>query len=513
MNVDFRSQVSRAGFRATPKTRSISEKTQRTFGFKYNYEPLRLFLARSLLVDETPRLANIPAKQHMSLRGEQLFGANELDVWVSVLIEAMQSTTPPTITELRTFVETHIDRGAGLFKADADKLHWSPREIAASLGRKLPSGGRARAPGSIGDQPMTVALGLVEAVGEAAVEYRVTVNRVSEPPHWLLLGRDAGDRTEALVNALIRLRDDSDAPTMVIDCEGGLARRLVEAQGGVGGGTSPIVVIDAATDAVPLNLFADAASGAIFAQASVHQAIHALQRCIPSLRKNSYEAFLTTEAMNRIDRGGQVTLNHLAQAFSNQFRQDKDAQAAVADLAPLAAVNSDSQLMDPAKFFGGSWLIDVSTIGSGGAADAITLMVTQALAAWVEAEGPLPGISAHRQLGLIMVINGARRLLAEPNNRALEELMGGGWSRGVLVMLATTGADDLQHQPREMAENIGTAIAFSCPARRGMRLLGDVYGRKLLTDEFSGANLPTGVALVAHRGRAPTVVRTWAGID
>ena len=509
MQSDFRAQVAHAGFRASPTTRDLCRKVQTIFGFRYYYEPLRMFMARSLVEQTPPPLPTLGDKKDLSLRGEQLFGAQELDAWVSVLLETNEAGEQPRISDLRNAAESHIARGAELFQLEADAADWQPTAVVGALAAHVPSGvGSSAHVAPAHSTPIRLQLGDVSEDALTGVATDCLANRADSQPHILVLGRDDRSRAGTALHMAEQLNLVHQIPVLIIDTEGN-CRDLVRSGFAWPDAPSALRIVDVGTDAIPLDLFEASKHGKMFFAHQADQVIEAIQRALPALRTTRHGDALR-EIMNELaDAGDAVGLSQVVQACSAREAKRGGTEATLQELHELATTHLFDGAMAPAEFLAESWLIDLSGLPREEHRHLVTLLLVDAVTAHLEGCPIEPDMGRFRRVKHATVIDSATRLLADAKHRGFDELLGSGWSRGEAILLTTPHPGDLQRQPRSRAEQFGGVIAFECYARRGMRLLGDIYGRKLLQDEFGREELAPGVALCRLPGQAPRKVRCW----
>ena len=509
MQSDFRSRVARAGFRASPTTRDLCRKVQTIFGFRYYYEPLRMFMARSLVEPTPPPAADLSGKNDLSLRGEQLFGANDLDAWVSVLLESIQAGREPRLHDLRVAAEAHIDRGAGLFELEAAAKDWHAAGIVRSLAEHLPRSmdENVSEADTIVD-PIQVEPGDVSEDMSTKEPVRWVLNRAARLPHLLVLGRDDRARAGTALFVAEQANAQQQVPVLVIDTEGH-CRELLRSGFAWVDGSSALEVVDVGKRPVPLNLFESSRHGTLFFAHQGDRAIECLQRALPELRGKKHASGLRRVMDDMTEAGELLQLSRIAEAYGKVVEASGSGESALAQLRTLAASPLFEARFTPSEFFRTPRLIDLSGIADDNLRHLVTLLLIETLTAWLEGSSPAAEVAGHRKVRHMVVLDRATRLFAEPNHRALDELLGIGWSRGEAVVLTTPDPDDLQRQPRSRASQFGGAIAFACHARRGMRLLGDIYGRKLLQDEFRGGELPAGLAFCRLPGQDARKIQCW----
>ena len=502
MPADYRTQIAKAGFHASPQTKDLCKTVQQAYGFRYYYEPLRMFLARSLMEPDAPAVATLSPSKDLTIRGEQLFGAGDVDVWISLLTEAMASDGAPRVRDLRTAVEAHIARGAILFKQLATEAHWEPAAMVDAMGSFLSRQDSSHYTETPVDAvPIQVRLGDIKDgtdVGPALVH---VVGAADEQPHILVVGQNTANRANYMAGVALHLMAQSPAPMLALSNQPRFRDRLATPALGQSNSPHAITVVDFIQQPLPLDLFAEARHGAVAIRHLVDRVAHAMERAFSEFRFKQVGAWLREHMTAELGAGQVVSLASVARAFVIAFEDNRRLQPTRQAMQTLIPLHDSDDLQQPATFFSKSWQLDLSGLPSDSHRKLVSLLMVDALTAHLESRPRQPetGVRVPSQL---VFFDSAEPLFEEANHRGFDELMGMGWSRGVMMMLGVSGPGELQRQPRERARDFGAAVSFACHARRGMRLFGDLYGRKLLQDEFSRDELPSGIAL-ARAGLQP----------
>ena len=140
----------------------------------------------------------------------------------------------------------------------------------------------------------------------------------------------------------------------------------------------------------------------------------------------------------------------------------------------------------------------------------MVLLVLDSLRSYVLALADTAVVNGYRTLRHLLVIDEARRILAQKRNESLVDLIRQGRSKGQVAMLLSQDPSDFDGQTEDFTKQLGTVVAFSCSqSPRGLKALQGAYGRRLQPLEFSEAQLPAGVAFAKLPGREAERIRCW----
>ena len=121
-----------------------------------------------------------------------------------------------------------------------------------------------------------------------------------------------------------------------------------------------------------------------------------------------------------------------------------------------------------------------------------------------------PSTGNFRSLRYLLIVDEARKVLRDRRSESLVDLIRKGRSKGVTVMLLSQDPSDFEGEVDDFTRQLGTVVAFACAqTQRGLRNLIGVFSRKVLPEEFSGSQLPRGIAFVKAPGKTPERINCW----
>lgn len=517
MDLDLRQQAAKAGFKCSRKTFDFCSILRSTFGFQYHYEPARLCIARSLREPSLPAPASIPSSDAAApIRGEQLFGSDQIDVWLTLLIEANRFGPDGTVNDLRQAVEAHWERGAGLLRDDWEASGHDDVEFLIRLSDWLPEGSTAKgkkisnANQTIG--AVTIPIGPISSrLGSQGEGVSVTVNGQGVAPHMALMGKNGSGKTLTGIFMAAQLHSASSAPVLILDPKGDfisngsvkpeIAARFPGIQG-----------IELGSAPVPLDFLPSSDIGSVAITQAAMRFRDSLARCFrvagdvqQEHLRQSVEAVIAGSAQS----SGR-DLNAVRREYEHVLRQsDKDMDSVLSKLNEITALQLFSSQMNPEEFFSRSWVIGMSKLQADEVKRLAILLILDALSAHVLSQPDAPTLNGFRQLRHILFIDEARRILMEKKYQSLVDLLRQGRSKGELVMLISQDPSDFHGQADDFTSQLGTIVAFACVALRGLRALQGAFERKLQPAELSDSELPFGVALVKLPGEPAQKIRCW----
>lgn len=202
----------------------------------------------------------------------------------------------------------------------------------------------------------------------------------------------------------------------------------------------------------------------------------------------------------------------IQKAYEHELRQTgKAGDSIVSRLNELTGLNCFSPDLPPADFFGRSWLISLKALQSDELKRLVVLLVLDATAAYVLSQEDSPVTGGFRTLRHLVLVDEARKILAEKKYQSLSDLVRLSRSKGEVVMLLSQDPSDFEGQVDDFTTQLGSVVAFACAqTQRGLRALRGVYGRALQANEFADTWLPQGVAFCKLPGREPERITCWS---
>jgi hypothetical protein len=508
MNLTFKDQVWKGGYRATMQADAIEEKLRSKLGFSYRYESAQLSIGRSLS-DPTPpepvRVAN--DERGKSIPGEQLFG-EEIDLWIAIITLDGQLGASATPDDFRGLVEAHWVRGAKMLAADLEECQNDDVKFIAALSELLPEGTSAGEPiGANGKIELKV--GSVSKTYPSGKDVLFSINAPGAAPHIALMGKNGSGKTTTGVQIAIEIVRKASIPVLFIDPKG----EFVDdgrPRGDLAKAFADLPAIEVGISPIPLDFLPDPSVG----NASITQAAMQFRDSIAACCKTTGDKQLTllrtaVEQVIRNESPRDLT------AVREAYRAILEANGAKHDsilsrLMELTQLQVFSAVKSPRDFFSQSCILSLKAVGSEDLKKLVILLILDSLKSYILSQPESAVVEGFRSLRHLLVIDEARRILANKNYESLVDLVRQGRSKGEVVMLLSQDPSDFDGQADDFTTQLGTVISFACSqSQKGLRSLQGAFGRRLQPNEFTDTQLPTGVAFTKLPGREPERILCW----
>jgi hypothetical protein len=517
MDAEFRQQIAKAGFKCSRKASEFCTVLRRAYGYQYNYEPARLCIARSVRDPSTAMPRRVSSNDAAApIRGEQLFGLEHIDLWLSLVLEASEFGPVGTVADFRHTVEAHWERGASLLGDDWEAAEHDPVEFLIRLSDWLPEG--SSTPRSSQHPTSTTALGAITInVGPVSTRHEsdepvdLTVNGQGAAPHIALMGKNGSGKTLTGIFMAAELHSTSGAPILILDpkgdfISGGVIKpHIQEKFPGIQG-------VELGVNPVPLDFLPSSDIGSVAITQAAMRFRDSLSRCFRMAGDVQQENLRQTveSVIDGSSTSGSRDLEGIRDEYEAVLhRSEKEMDSVLSKLNEICALHLFEPRLTSDEFFSNSWVIGMSKLQADEVKRLAILLILDALAAQVLSQPDSETTGGFRQLRHILFIDEARRILMEKKYQSLVDLLRQGRSKGELVMLISQDPSDFHGQADDFTSQLGTVVAFACVAHRGLRALQGAYQRKLQPAEFSDSELPFGVALVKLPGEQAQKIRCW----
>ena len=496
-------QVLLAGFQTSAEADKRTEQLRSSLGLQARNRVARLAIGR-LLSEATYPTGSLDGAGK-SIKGDVLFGLDELPLWVGLLFTHLRRADPRaelTLPTLQDSVKRHWNRGIALLFEDweeagedynkfidvlvrrranlPDTGGVSPTSSATATGRNwaLPGGAPV---------PVTVDLGRVLETNEPFIW---TVNGVGYSPHVAVMGQAGSGKTRTMLEMLVQVRKQSGAPVILLDLgKGDLANRhdFIEAIGAR--------VIKVPDEPIPLDMF----YGSDESEAAASDAIMGFRDSFIKVMQSKAGA-IQQETIKEALRPlflqlGQISLEDISKTLRD-FYQDRALKtdsviSTISDLTERTIFQPD---MSPAQFFSQSWIITFA-----GAHDTqknlAAYLLLDALNTFLKRTPEAPqDAKGHRAIRAVLAVDEARHLLAS-RHKALSDNIRLHRAKGLMVALASQSPDDYDGAGDDYLENIGLPICFKTNAASNQVL------QNMFRGKVSFAALPTGVFMTVKDSR------------
>ena len=497
-----------AGFQTSGEADKRTEQLRSSLGLSAKNRIARLAIGRSLAEAGYPTGSLDGAGK--AIKGDVLFGLNELPLWVGLLFTHLQKTDPRaelTLATLQDLVKRHWNRGISLLMEDWDEAGEDYHRFIEILVRRranLPETGGVSPIASADDNgwegasrdPIPVHVNLGSEVDTDAA-FRWTVNGVGYSPHVAVMGQAGSGKTRTMLEMLIQVHKQSGAPVILLDLgKGDLANRqdFIQAIGAR--------VLRVPEQPIPLDMF----YGSDESDLTASDAIMGFRDSFSKVMQSKVGAVQLESLRNALRpifaRCKNITLEDI-QLTLTDFYDDRQLKtdSVISTINDLTERVIFKPMMSPAKFFSQSWTITFANahdtqknLAAYLLLDALNTFLKRTPEAPQDAQG-------HRAIRAILAVDEARHLLAS-RHKALSDNIRLHRSKGLMVALASQSPDDYDGAGDDYLENIGLPICFKTNAASNQVL------QNMFRGKVSFASLPTGVFMTTKDSK-PTKVKAF----
>ena len=496
-------QVLLAGFQTSADADKRTEQLRSSLGLQARNRVARLAIGRSLSEATYPTASLDGAGK--SIKGDVLFGLEELPLWVGLLFTHLRRADPRaelTLATLQDLVKRHWNRGIALLCEDWEEAGEDYNKFVDVLVRRranLPENGGVSPtsptttagrnwalPGGA-PVPVTVDLGKVLDSNEP---FSWTVNGVGYSPHVAVMGQAGSGKTRTMLEMLVQVRRQSGAPVILLDLgKGDLANRhdFIEAMGAR--------VIRVPQEPIPLDMF----YGSDESEAAASDAIMGFRDSFTKVMQSKAGAVQQETIKDALRplflQLGQISLEDISKTLRD-FYKDRGLKtdSVISTISDLTERNIFQPEMSPAQFFSQSWIITFAgahdtqkNLAAYLLLDALNTFLKRTTEAPQDAQG-------HRAIRAVLAVDEARHLLAS-RHKALSDNIRLHRSKGLMVALASQSPDDYDGAGDDHLENIGLPIYFKTNAASNQVL------QNMFRGKVSFAALPTGVFMTVKDSR------------
>jgi hypothetical protein len=513
MNLDFRDEVFRSSFSPCADVEEFEARLRDKLGMRNKYESARLCIGRSMAEPRRPDPVNDAIGRGKSIAGEYLFGA-DMDMWIAAIVMDGDLGPDASVRDFRALVEAHWRRGGLLLRDELQDTSGDETRLMVRLAELLPAaddtldgGIESSDLGRPGEIQLRV--GSVSRTFPEDQEISFTLNGQATAPHIALMGRVGSGKTMTGVQIAQQIVDAAAIPMLFIDPKGEFVDddRLT---GAISAFSVRPNAIEVGHQPIPLDFLPPPGVGAATITQAAMQFRDSIALCctgVGAIQQDQLRA-----AVEDVIRHDSVrSLSAIRSRYEqNLAAASKSADSIVARLNELTALNVFEPTMSTADFFGRPWLVSLKALASEELKRLVILLILDALKGFLLAQSDTPVVDGFRTLRHLLVIDEARRILAQAKYQSLVDLIRQGRSKGQVVMLLSQDPSDFDGKADDFMTQLGTIVSFACSqSLRGLKALQGPFGRKLQTQEFSDTQLPAGVAFVKLPGRPAGRVRCW----
>ena len=488
-------QVLLAGFQADTEADKHTEMLRSNLGLSAKNRVARLAMGRSLA--EAAHPSAILSGAGKPIKGDVLFGVEELPLWVGLLFTHLRRSNPRaelTLSTLQDLVKRHWSRGISLLMddwAEAEEDYNRFIDILIRRRADIPLSSPLSSMAAAGnntcqtvDNPPTPILVDLGKVVDSKEPFRWKVNGVGYSPHVAVMGQAGSGKTRTMLELVKQVKKQSGAPVILLDLgKGDLANRhdFIEAIGAR--------VLCVPEDPVPLDMF----FGSDETELTTSDAIMGFRDSFSKVMQSKAGA-VQLETMKDALRPlfserKKISLDNIAQSFRDYYDDRKlKTDSVISTISDLTERTIFRPEMSPTQFFSQSWIITFAhahdtqkNLAAYLLLDALNTYLKRLPEAQQDHEG-------HRAVRMVLAVDEARHLLAS-RHKALSDNIRLHRSKGLMVALASQSPDDYDGAGDDHLENIGLPICFKTNAASN-QVLQNMFRGKL-----SFASLSTGVFL------------------
>ena len=519
MNLDFKENVWKGGFRPTLESEAFEDRLRGRLGFTSKYESARLCIGRSLAEPSSPDPVRLTADERgKAIAGEYLFG-EDIDLWLAVIAIDGQFGINATPDDFRTLVEAHWARGARLIQQDLEDCKDDDIRLITRLAELLPStfgNGKAASglrQGMKGEIILTVGTVSKTHPGEESIAF--TLNGPGAAPHIALMGRNGSGKTTTGVQIARQIVEHAQIPILFIDPKGEFVKKGLPC-GALADGFPSIRAIEVGEEPIPLEFLPDPSIGNASITQAAMQFRDSLALCCN--HPGDIQQNLLRMAVEKVIRHERPRdLPAIREWYKRDLQEAGKKHDSIASrLDELTSLKMFSTGMHPSEFFQQSWVLSLKTLGSEELKKLVILLILDSLRSFVLSQHDSEVVEGFRTLRHLLVIDEARRILLNKKYQSLVDLVRQGRSKGEVVILLSQDPSDFDGQADDFTKQLGTVVAFACAqSERGLRSLQGAFGRRLQPTEFSDTYLPAGVAFTKlPNNKPPERIKCWnASLD
>ncbi|TAK72452.1 MAG: DUF1832 domain-containing protein [Betaproteobacteria bacterium] len=488
-------QVLLAGFQTSAEADRRTEQLRSGLGLSAKNRIARLAIGRSLSEATYPTGSLDGAGK--SIKGDVLFGLDELPLWVGLLFTHLKKTDPRaelTLSTLHDLVKRHWNRGISLLMEDWDEAGEDYNRFVDILVRR-----RANLPDSGGVSPVVTATsedGVWEAVGRDPVPvlldlgrevdsdepFRWTVNGVGYSPHVAVMGQVGSGKTRTMLEMLMQVRKQTGASVIVLDLgKGDLANQHDFIK------TIGARVLHVPEEPIPLDMFHGSDESDLTASDAIMGFRDSFAKVMQS-KAGAVQLETMKDALRPLfSRRKNISLGDISQALRDFYDDRKlKTDSVISTISDLTERIIFQPGMSPSRFFSQSWIITFANahdtqknLAAYLLLDTLNTFLKRTPEAPQDAQG-------HRAIRAVLAVDEARHLLVS-RHKALSDNIRLHRAKGLMVTLASQSPDDYDGAGDDYLENIGLPVCFKTNAVSNQVL------QNMFRGKVSFAALPIGV--------------------
>lgn len=473
-----------ANFSISKSADKICDELRLLLGLQYRYTTARLAIGRALAEPSLPEPE--PDAQGRPIKGDLLFGSNDIPLWAGVIFSHFEkyssSAIDYSLETLQKAARRYWNRGAHLLWQDwqeaadgnPDGNYAKFIEILITRRAMLPAhadlrggvlpegaGATANPDFRFPYKPAPVDLKLGRD-SESGSDFLWRANGKGYSPNVAIMGQAGSGKTRTMLELVKQAHAKSGAPVILLDLgKGDLAdnRELAE--------TIKAQVIRVPEQAIPLDMFAGSNSSDEAASDMALQFRESFVKVMMN-RPGGVQLEAVKDGIKPLLKNRtKITLQDIERSIRNHFETAEVNPGIInSTLSDLNERELFTPTQSPQEFFSKSWIITFGTaqpltkkLGAFLVLDALNNFLKRLDQAPTDSDG-------NRALRLILAIDEAKTIL-DAKHDALGTAMRLHRSKGLMVQLASQSPDDYDGASDDYLENIGLPICFKTNARSG----------------------------------------------
>ena len=513
MNLGFREDIFKATFRPLVDVEEFELHLRSKFGLKNKYDSARLSIGRSLAQPTPPEPIASQEERGKPIPGEHLFGG-DIDLWIAAIVMDGELGSAATVEDFRALLEAHWARGGKLLRDELLSVKDDETRLMSRLAELLPENGPSPSVANLGRPgEVRVRLGSTSKTFPENHDISFVLNGQGTAPHIALMGKVGSGKTTTGIQIAKQLVDQGGIPFLFIDPKGEFVSGS-SLSGALAGLSQAPTAIEVGQQAIPLDFLPDPGVGSASVTQAAMQFRDSIALCCKSVGNIQQDQLrMAVEDVIRQQQGR--GLDQIKFRYETRLSQaGRDPDSITSRLNELTALNVFAPSLSARDFFSRSWVISLKALGSEELKRLVILLLLDALRHHILAQEDTPVENGFRTLRHMLVIDEARRILAQEKYQSLVDLVRQGRSKGQIVLLLSQDPSDFEGKADDFMTQLGTIIAFACSqSDKGLKALQGAFGRKLQSREFTDTHLPTGVAFVKIPHRQPERVQCWTPIE
>ena len=511
MNYEIKMKILELEFNNLKINAEFEEFLKFKLGLTTKYEAARLCMGRSLAEIGPLQLSKtIGEMVKTGIDGKILFG-EDIDLWISLFILNDNLTNDNSYDDLKKVIESHWARGCQLLKNDFDSVKEDTDRLAAFLVEYLPKlenvsediGGITK-PGEIRLHVGSVSKSIPS---EDIIDF--CINGQGIAPHIALMGKNGSGKTTTGIQMVKEIINKTGIPFILIDPKGDFINNGQPDQQIRNIGPN-INFIEVGVDPIPLDFLPKSDTNSF----SINLSTSVLRDSFSLTCNNSGEVqlnMLSVAIENTIRTARERTISSIKDNYVRELEKYSRPQDSIfSRLNDLAKNNIFIPDMAPHEFFKYSWVLSFKKMPSEDLKKITLLMFLDTYKNYILSLDDSSVAGGFRQFTSLLVIDEARRVLANKKYQSLVDLLRQGRSKGQVVMLLSQDPSDFDGHSEDFTSQLGTVISFACSqSDKGLKALKGAFGRKLMSNQFSDTTLKPGVAFCKLPNRDPENIICW----